>query len=105
MHRACREGGRWPALTLALLDCGHTVGCTLQGVHDGPRIGLVFQLHLLAPDTMKRCQEARALLLAAALLLGQFSLDGPVLLRNEGLDFPLPFDYQPQGHRLHPPRR
>ena len=66
-------------------------------VYHGAGIGLGVKLRLVAPDFGQRRFEGLS-------ILGAERLDGPVLLRLERADFPLPLDDQLEAQRSGPVR-
>ena len=92
------EGGRGVALLVLPLDAGDGEGGVLHRLHDGVDLRLAVQLHLLLPAV-----EAGLELPQVGGDAGEISVQGPVLLGDEGLDVGLPLAHQPGGHRLHPP--
>ena len=82
-------------LPVALFDLGDDERPGPDRVHHRPGIGLGLQLGLVTRHLVEAGLEGLA-------VLGAERLDGPVLLRREGADLPLPLDDQPKRDGLHP---
>jgi hypothetical protein len=86
----------WPLTTLLLFDFGDDERKFLQLRDDLLRILLVGQVRVVPINLLQLRIEFLS-------VLGTRRLDGPVLLRLEGANLPLPLDDQAEGDGLHSP--
>jgi hypothetical protein len=95
------ERRRRPSYLLLLLDGGHSIGGAPEQADDAVGLGLCADLQLgpLSGQTDKTRSELRGPNFGFEL-----GLDCPILLRHEGLDFPLSLNHQSKRHRLHASR-
>ena len=96
LHGGGGEGRRGAPLLVGALHALHREGGVFRLPDHRVHLGLAFQLRLL--PVLPVVAGGKGLVAAQ-----EVHVQGPVLLRLEGLDFPLPVVHHPGGHGLDPP--